>query len=48
MDRSPKYLTVEKYYKGGFWSLNMARNAVGRWITSAEFQEITGEVFEEG
>jgi hypothetical protein len=36
---------VKGYYEAGLWSLKMVKNAVGRWITEDEFQEITGENF---
>lgn len=34
---------VEFYYKQGYWTLGMVRNAIGRWITKEEFTEITGQ-----
>lgn len=39
---SKNYGKVEGYYKTGRWTVNMVRNAVGRWITEAEFETITG------
>ncbi|MDD3253840.1 MAG: XkdX family protein [Lachnospiraceae bacterium] len=36
---------VGKYYAAGLWTLGMVRNAVGRWITEAEFTEITGQTY---
>lgn len=44
---SKKYKIVEKYYKGGFWTLEMVKNAVVKnWVTAEEFEEITGEKYE--
>ena len=40
---SKKYGKVKGYYEAGLWSLEMVRNAVGRWITEEEFTEITGK-----
>lgn len=40
---SKNYDKVERFYKTGLWSLGMTRNAVGRWITTEEYQEITGQ-----
>jgi hypothetical protein len=41
---SKNYEMVKKYYDTGKWSIDRVRNAVvKRWITVAEFKEITGE-----
>ena len=37
-----KYEKVRNFYISKFWSINWVRNAVGKWITEEEFQEITG------
>ena len=42
---SKKYSKVKGYYDAGLWSLEMVRNAVGRWITEDEFTEITGKAY---
>lgn len=42
---SKKYSKVKSYYEAGLWSLEMVRNAVGRWITEEEYTEITGKEF---
>lgn len=42
MDKKEK---VRNYYEKGLWSLAMTRNAVGRWITESDFEEITGETY---
>ena len=45
---SPKFEKVRKYYESGRWNLEMVANAVVKgWITAAEFEEITGEPYEE-
>ena len=44
---SKNYAKVKKYYKSGNWTIEMVRNAVVKeWITAAEYEEITGEVYE--
>ena len=40
---SKNYGRVKGYYGAGLWSIGMVRNAVGRWITVEEYQEITGQ-----
>jgi len=40
MEHSKKYNTVKGYYDRGLWTERMVRNAVGRWITEAEAEEI--------
>lgn len=42
---SEKFEKVRGYYKNRLWTLAQVRNAVGRWITEAEYQEITGKAF---
>ena len=45
---SPKYAKVKKYYDKGIWDIEMVHNAVVKgWITAEEFEEITGEPYEE-
>lgn len=46
MSKSKNYEKVEGFYNAKLWSLRMVRNAVDRWITSDEFQEITGKEYE--
>ena len=44
---SPKFDLVKGYYDSGKWAKKAVRNAVVKgWITAAEYQEITGEVYE--
>lgn len=45
--KSKKFDAVKKYYDNSYWSVNMVRNAVGKWITAEEFTEITGIAYEE-
>lgn len=44
---SKKFKLVKRYYDNGLWNKEMVRNAVVKgWITAAEYEEITGEVYE--
>ena len=48
MEHSKKFNKVKSYYDAGLWSKTMARNAVVKnWITAEEYEEITGEAYEE-
>lgn len=42
---SEKFEKVRRYYKNRLWTLAQVKNAVGKWITEEEYQEITGKVF---
>jgi hypothetical protein len=42
---SENFEKVKNYYDRGLWNLAKVRKAVGKWITAAEFLEITGEDF---
>ena len=45
---SNKYEVVKRNYRLGLWGIDRVRNAVDKnWITEEEFEEITGESFEE-
>ena len=45
---SSKFEKVKSYYERGLWDIFRVRNAVVKnWITPAEFEEITGTVYEE-
>lgn len=47
MTHSEKLELVKGYYNSGEWKKKAVRNAVKRgWITAAEYEEITGEVYE--
>lgn len=39
-EHSAKYETVKRYYDNGLWNTTMVQNAVGRWITEEEAEEI--------
>jgi hypothetical protein len=44
---SKKFKLVKRYYDNGLWNKEMVRNAVVKgWITAAEYEEITGEVYD--
>lgn len=48
MGHSKKYEKVLEYYFGGYWKLFQVKNAVKKnWITAEEFEEITGQPYEE-
>ncbi len=40
MSKSAKFDKVKSYYDKGLWTERMVRNAVGRWITADEANEI--------
>ena len=51
VEHSPKFETIKQYYDTGRWSKAAVRRAVtspiALWrITAAEYEEITGEVYE--
>ena len=48
MNKSAKFDKVKDYYDTGRWNEKMVRNAVGRWITAEEADEIIGGAAEEG
>lgn len=39
---SKNYEKVKHYYENGCWSIDRVYNAVGKWITEDEYNEITG------
>lgn len=41
-----KYEKVRSFYISKLWPINWVTNAVGKWITEEEFQEITGLKYE--
>ena len=43
---SKNYEKVKLFYDAGLWTLVMTYNAVDRWITADEYQEITGKEYE--
>lgn len=40
MEHSPKFKTVKDYYDAHRWTRKMVLNAVGKWITEEEAEEI--------
>lgn len=44
---SKNYERVKNWYDTGMWSKARVRTAVGKWITKAEYKQITGEAYEE-
>lgn len=47
-EHSPKYELVKNYYNTGKWGKKAVRNAVIKeWITAEEYEEITGEPYED-
>lgn len=42
-EKSKKFDRVKAYYDKGLWTADMVRNAVGRWITAEEAEEILRE-----
>lgn len=46
MNNSKKFETVRKYYELNLWDERKVRDAVAKgWITTSEFQEITGNPY---
>ena len=52
-EHSENFEKVKFYYNSKrldgrrMWTINMVRNAVGKWITADEFKEITGDTYSE-
>lgn len=46
MEHSKKYEDLKEYYENGYWSKRMLGEAVGKWITAVEYEEITGEPYQ--
>lgn len=47
MKHSKNFEKVKSYYDSGLWTKEMVKNAVvKRWITAAEYEEITGEPYD--
>lgn len=40
MEHSPKFNKVKDYYDRGLWNETMVRNAINKWITTEEAEEI--------
>lgn len=45
-EHSKNFKTVSEHYKHHLWNETMVRNAVGRWITAEECEEIIGKPME--
>ena len=45
-DFSDKVEKVAGYYEDEVWNLTMVWDAVGKWITAEEYEEITGETYD--
>jgi len=45
MEHSKNFEKVKNYYDNGLWSEERVHNAVGKWITASEYEEITGEPY---
>lgn len=43
---SKNYEKVKRLYDTESWPLNWVQDAVDRWITAAEYREITGKEYE--
>jgi len=43
---SKNYEKVKRFYDAKLWPLSWVTNAVDKWITAAEYQEITGKEYE--
>lgn len=48
MGHSKNFDKVKNYYKDGLWGKKWVWDAVGRWITAEEYEEITGEPYDSG
>lgn len=42
---SKKFYVVSEYYNNRLWTKEQVWNAVGKWITGEEYEEITGEKY---
>ncbi len=40
---SKNYNKVKDYYERGLWDISRVYRVVGKWITTAEYKEITGK-----
>jgi len=43
---SKNFEKVKRFYDAKLWPLSWVANAVDKWITAAEYQEITGKEYE--
>lgn len=42
-EHSVKFETVKSYYENKLWNEEMVYNAIGRWITEEEYNEIVNK-----
>ena len=42
VEYSKNYFKIKDYYDRGLWSKDKVRNAIGKWITAEEYDEIVG------
>lgn len=47
MAESKNFKKVKNYYDKKLWSKERVHEAVGKWITKAEYKKITGETYTE-
>lgn len=45
MEKSLRFDTVKGHYENNTWDKSQVADAVGRWITAEEYQEIVGEAY---
>ncbi len=45
MAHSKNFAKVKNYYDRELWSKDRVHAVVGKWITAAEYKEITGEQY---
>lgn len=45
VEHSKNFEKVKNYYDTGLWDITRVWNAVGKWITEDEYQEITGLIY---
>lgn len=43
---SKNFEKVKRYYDRYLWDIDKVTAAVGKWITEAEYQEITGQIYQ--
>lgn len=48
VEHSRYFEKIKKYFDEGIWPIGWVRNAVGKKITPEEYEEITGEPYNEG
>lgn len=46
-EHSKNFAKVKRFYLQKLWNIEKVQAAVGKWITADEYEEITGEAYEE-